>query len=163
MNSGPFAGFWQYTLTVTWDTGSMYALSHLTFDLDLDDCPCVCEDDFWRFDNPAGESDGEDQNGDPCTVHWVGEFVCDGDPTTPQDGPAIKWDPIENGCEPGTTGSGTFVLYSPHAPEPGDPRELWIKFDGLDCQGLVTGDLPGCNGCPTSVEPSTWGQIKNTF
>lgn len=163
MTDGPFAGLWQYTLVVSWDNGSPFALSHLTFDLDLDDCPCVCVDDFWIFDNPAGESAGEDADGNPCTVHYTAELLCTGDPSTPQEGPALKWEPIEEGCAPGPVGSGTFIFYSPHAPETGDPRELWTKYDGLQCEGLLTGDLPGCNGCPVPVEPTTWGRIKNHF
>lgn len=162
-SSGPFAGMWKYTLTVTWDTGSQ-DLSHLTFDLGLDDCPCVCDEGVIRFDTPAGDSDGHLPSGEPCTVDYAGDFVCAGDPSIPeQDGPAVKWDPAEGDCEPGRTGTGTFCFYSLNGPGAAGPGELWIKFGQNTCTGPLTGDLPACNGCPTPIEPATWGAVKSLF
>ncbi len=32
-----------------------------------------------------------------------------------------------------------------------------------DCDGHITGWLPGCLGCPRPVEPSSWGTIKSMY
>jgi hypothetical protein len=160
--SGPYALAWKYTLEVTWDAGA-HGLSHLTFDLDLDSCPCICDPVIF-FDSPAGESNGEPE---PCTVHYAGDFVCHGDPAIPgQQGVAIKWDAISAGCEPGRSGTGTFVFYSLLGP--GDPvtpttDNLWIKFGPEDCSGVLSGRLPICDGCPLPVESTTWGHIKAVY
>ncbi len=158
-------GEWEYTLTVEWDTGVPQALSHLTLDLGLINCACVCELEPFDFDSPAGSSDGED-GGVPCTVLYDGFFVCDGDPSIPgSEGPVIKFEPFNGDCEPGPTGSGQFVYYSDWPPgEVVTPNQIivLIKYGGESCEGVLTGVLPICT-CPTSTRSASWGDIKRRF
>jgi hypothetical protein len=155
--TGPFAGLYKYTFTVEWDTRGS-ALSHLTLDLD---CPSQVCNAIWRFDTPAGTSTpGEDPNGQPCTVEYVGSFNCNGDPNTPPTGPVVKWN-AEGDCMPdGSSGVGTFCVYT-NLPPIQRNGELWVKYSTEACNGANVGALPDCE--PLPVEPATWGTIKSVF
>lgn len=161
----PF-GEWEYTLTVEWNTGVPQALSHLTLDLGLINCACVCDLEPFGFDSPAGWSNGVDGD-EPCEpVHYYGLFQCDGDPSIPGTaGPMLKFEPFEDDCEPGPVGSGQFVYYSDWPPaEVVTPNQIivLIKYGGESCEGELTGVLPVCT-CPTSTRSTSWGDVKKRF
>ena len=58
----PLLPAWQYTLTVDWDTGSMFGVSHVNLLLDGVDGTCACADftAVLTQTDPAGTSQGHD-------------------------------------------------------------------------------------------------------
>lgn len=159
-------GEYEYCLTVTWDTGS-HGLSHWNVILGLANCPCICEDFSFAAEDTAGSSNGESdlRLPDGCTVHYMAEFLCSGDPSIGNDEPLVKFEYIEGDCEPGPSGTGTFCFYSDWPPEavPTPNALLIVKYAGYTCTGELTGDLPVCTCGPVSTESSTWGSIKELF
>jgi len=155
---------WAYTLTVTWDTDVAFALSHLDLIIDAVGGTCDCQDiqEALTLVNPAGSSDGVGG----CTVNYDAFLECEGDPSIPEvDGILLKFEPIEEGCEPADTGTGTFVFYSDLDPVPVDEDILSLvdKFALQYCFGNVTGEFPGlaCNPVPDVDTP--WGSLKGMF
>lgn len=161
--SGPHAGEWKYTLSVSW-SGVQQGASNFTFVLGLDTCPCVCEDGMWTFDTPAGTSTGADPaTGAPCVAQYVGEFNCQGNPSVPEvQGPSLQW-ATTAGCDPGMAGDGTLTFYSPNAPTGPSTGDFWLKAGPGACLGVISGQLPGCTACALPVEPRTWGEIKSLY
>jgi hypothetical protein len=156
---------YMYTLTVTWDMDSPHGLSHLDLIVDMAGGTCSCSDfhEAIYFDAISGTSDGEYD----CTVEYLAEIECNGDPSIPGvDGILFKFEPIETeGCEPGPTGTGTFVFYSDLAPVPVAEELLALvdKAGQESCSGSLTGVFPGlaCDPVPT-VERSMDG-LKSLF
>ncbi len=164
--SGPNAGVYTYTVTGCWDVGQT-ALSHNDVLLMLGDCPCICDPGLFSFPDPAGTSTGEDETGAACTVNYIGEFLCAGDPAIPPElqMPAVKFEPAAGQtCQPTTSGCGTWTFYSLLAPGPDVVHSdaFVIKHGGDACTGDVSGPLPECN-CPTAVEQSSWGNVKGLY
>jgi hypothetical protein len=166
----PELGEWKYTITVTWDTGSMHALSHLDVMFGWADHNCVCEDFYqaFAFSDTAGVSTGVLMDDTECTVYYYGEVLCEGDPSIPgSDEPLIKWEPFEpeGDCEPGPTGEGTFWFYTDWDPVPAEiPNEFLVEKDDLNyCYGELTGDIPliGCDEVPAAR--SSWGGVKASY
>ena len=163
-STDPGLPLWTYTLVMVWDTGSQYALSHANLLLDSATGTCTCQDfaDILSWGNPVGSSDGEGG----CTVDYEGNLECDGDPSIPGvDQILLKFEPIEEGCEPGPTGTATFVFYSnlPPAPIDEDILSLVDKYALNYCFGNLSGDFPAMACNPVGVEGSTWGQIKGQY
>jgi len=171
----PEFGTWKYTLEVEWDSGSQHGLSHFDLDLGYEGHDCDCDEFPFDFPEPAGNSDGtgegdrddgDDDGGGDCPVPYEAEFECHGDPSIPgMDSPLLKFEPDEEDCEPGATGSGVFVFYSNWEPEPIDSinDRLAFKAGGETCSGPVDGELPtlGCEDVAT--DPSSWGDLKARF
>ena len=163
---GPDLGDWCYTLELTWDTGSQYALSHFDFLLDMEGGNCNCEDfsDALAWEDPVGSSNGEP---DDCTVYYAAYLECDGDPSIPDvEGILLKFEPYEDDdCEPGPVGFGTFVFYSDLEPAPIAENNLFLidKFAGFACSGEISGDFPGMACDPVSNESSTWSGVKSLY
>lgn len=161
-NPGPA---WVYTLTIDWDTGSPYALSHANMIMDSIGGTCTCTDfqDALAWDDPIGYSDGEPA----CTVSYAGHLECLGDPSIPEvDGILLKFEPIENpACEPGPTGTATFTFYSHLAPAPVDEDILSLvdKYALNSCFGTLTGDFPAMTCNPVNAEPMRWGKAKSMY
>jgi len=163
-------GIYKYTLTIEWDTGTPFAMSHL--DLLVPLCDCLCDDDPTGGSLPfavadsAGHSTGETATGEPCTVYYEGLIEC-GDPSIPGfEGALVKFEPIESeGCMPGVTGTGTFCFYSDVEPDDVDELPLLLmKYEGLNCFGNLSGQLPLCPECDSNpVHPATWGRVKSRF
>lgn len=159
--SGPT---WCYTLTIDWDTGSQNALSHMDLLLDTSSGTCTCADfsDALVWDDIIGSS-----NGDPsCTVDYTGGLECSGDPSIPGvDNILLKFEPIEEGCEPGVTGTGTFVFYSNLGPAPIDEDILSLvdKFANDSCFGMLSGDFPSMSCDPVDVRDTGWGHLKGAY
>jgi len=160
--SGPA---WMYTLTLTWDTGSQYALSHMNLVMDAAGGTCTCQDfvDAIDWSDPIGSSDGDPS----CTVDYEGRLQCNGDPSIPgAEGIMLKFEPIETGgCEPGTVGSATFVFYSNLAPAPIDEDVLTLvdKYALNSCWGGLSGDFPAMSCDPVSAEDVDWGKAKSLY
>jgi len=161
-----FEGLWKYTITYTWEAGK--GLSHTDVFLGLVACECVCEEGLIVFADPAGSSTGELPSGEECTVDYVGEYLCMGDPTIPDgmNSPAVKFDAVtgEDGCEPAATGVGFACFYSPLPPGPINSVNdgLAIKAGQEICFGPINGRLPLCD-CSVPSETSTWGKVKGIF
>lgn len=166
MNADPMYPAWKYTATISWDTGTPYALSHLDLLLDTATGTCMCSDisDNILFEGLYGTSDG--MSG--CEVSYETTLECDGDPSIDGvEGILFKFEPIEDesGCDPGTTGTGTFVFYSDIGPAPIDEEILVLfdKFGQLNCSGYLSGFFPGLSCDPVSTEATSWDALKGWF
>ncbi len=153
-------GEWEYCITIDWGSLS-HALSHWNIILDLSNCICACDEFPFAAADTAGTSDGE---GD-CIVYYEASFHCDDPSIDGVEGPLVKFDVIDNGCEPDKSGTGTFCFYSDWPPvNISTPNQLGlIKFATLNCTGEITGQLPGCSCGSTSTELDAWGKIKAIF
>ncbi len=165
-NPDPEGPAWMYTLELTWDTGSVHGLSHVNLLLDPGLGTCLCQDfhDALIWESPVGYSDGYP---DGCTVDYEGYIECEGDPSLSGfEGFLLKFEPIEGGsCEPGSTGTGTFVFYSDLPPAPIDEDVLSVvdKHSQEHCAGHLAGDFPAMVCDPVSNEDAAWGQLKGMF
>ncbi len=164
-NPDPLGPAWVYTMTINWDTGTPYALSHMNLLMDTAGGTCSCADfmDALSWDDPIGSS-----NGDPfCTVDYTGNLECNGDPSIPGvDGILLKFEPIEGlGCEPGVTGTASFVFYSHLGPAPIDEDILSLvdKFAGNSCFGSLSGDFPSMSCDPVETDKLEWGSAKSMY
>jgi hypothetical protein len=161
----PDLGSWKYTIVITWDTGTVYALSHVDIQMDYSG-NCTCEEfaAVLQWLDPVGYSDGEPQG---CSVDYEAYLECDGDPSIPGiEVPLLKFEPYELGdCEPGPTGTATFYLYSDLAPAPIMEENLFLvdKHGQLACTGLLTGQFPGLPCDPTAKKRESWGGMKQTY
>jgi hypothetical protein len=154
-----------YTMTIDWDMGSPYGLSHLDLVVDMQGGTCDCSDfaEAISFGMYGGESTGEED----CMVNYLVELECSGDPSIPGvDGILFKFEPIESeGCEPGPVGTGTFVFYSDLAPVPVDEESVALidKAGGEFCTGGVTGVFPGLACDPVSSKTSSMDGLKSLY
>ena len=164
VTTGPYAGLYKYTITITWDVG-VHDPSHLDILIGLDNCMCVCDPRLFRFPTPAGTSTGINGGG-ACTVPYAGGYVCKGDPSIKDTttGPAIKFEPDETLCSTDEAGTGTFVFYSPLPPSPIDiqPNAIAIKHGYDTCYGPIIGTLPMCD-CSVPSNNATWGKVKSFY
>ena len=158
-----FEGAWKYCATVTWDTGNSggkpRALSHLSLLPGLEMCRFACDYGYFAFADTVGMSYGPDS----CTVYYHGDYTCKGDPTLPDNAPALKFEPYpDDSCAAGASGMISFCFYSHAAPELPDtyPDALWIKFGQNVAFGPLVGALPTCSPPSDAVEATTWGAIK---
>jgi len=165
-NPDPLGPVWMYTMVITWDTGNEYSLSHANLLMDAASGTCLCQDflDALSWEDPAGSSDGYPA---PCTVDYRAFLECDGDPSIPGvEGILLKFEPIEDEfCEPGPTGTGTFVFYSNLDPYPINEEILSVvdKHAGEYCFGYMAGDFPDMPCDPVDSEDSSWGNVKGLF
>lgn len=162
--TGEFEGYWCYTIDFTWD--SAQSLSNISNFLGLEGLECACEPGLFAFPSPSGTTTGE-EDGIPCTLSYEGEYLCTGDPGLPPefaDATAVKWDPVPESCNAGTTGSGTVLFYSLLAPGPDEihPGVLVIKSATGTVIGDVTGPLPAAD-CGVEDEVHSLGQFKARF
>jgi hypothetical protein len=158
-------GDWKYTLQVSWFTGAPQALSHLDLLLGLSGCECVCTDFRIGEEETVGTSGGLSHLGRSCTVSYTAEFECRGDPSIAgEEGPIIKFSPVEGSCMPMNGGTGIFVFYSdwPPAPLEQATQSLLIKYGTKSMTGALAGVLPSCR-CATSTQSTSWGDVKKMF
>jgi hypothetical protein len=162
--TGVFQGYWCYSIDFTWD--SPQSLSNLSNFLGLEGLACACDPGLFVFPSPSGTTTGE-EDGIPCTLTYEGEYLCTGNPSLPPEfagASAVRWDPVPEPCDAGTTGTGTILFYSLFAPGADEvhPGVLVIK-NGLDTiVGDVTGPLPAAD-CSVDHEFHSLGQIKARF
>jgi hypothetical protein len=157
-SSGKYTGLWKYCLEFSWKTKQ--GLSNLTIDFGyLKECGTAVCGDHWYFETPAGTSDGTDG----CTVEYVGEFNCQGNPSIGLVGPVLKWDAIAtDDCEAEGEGTGKVCFYTPFGPQGGgDLATVLIKNGQNVCEGTIKGARP--SACATDARRSTWGRIKSTY
>ena len=163
-NDPGFEGLYKYTATGSWDV-TQFGLSHIDFFLQLKELECICDPRVVKFPDPAGTSNGQGNNG-PCTVQYEGVYNCMGDPTVPAElqAPTIKFNTDSNNCEAGTTGSGTWVFYSPFPPAPFsiDPEGAAIKHGQQVCVGQLAGTMP-MGDCSTPAQATSWGHMKAIY
>jgi hypothetical protein len=164
-NPDPQGPTWMYTVVISWDTGNNYSLSHANLLMDSSTGTCRCQDfmDALIWDDPAGSSDGTPM---PCTVDYQAFLECEGDPSIPEvEGILLKFEPIEGDCEPGPTGTGTFVFYSNLPPYPINEELLSVvdKYSLEYCFGFLSGDFPTMVCDPVGNEDSNWGELKGMF
>lgn len=172
LSEDPLMPAWEYTMEVTWDTGSMYGLSHFNLLVDITGGTCECQDvmDSIMAVDPAGTSAGVTSGpmgGDPCTLDWNPSWWCDGDPSIPGvDGIILKFEPDESlGCEPDVAGVVSVVFYSDLPPVPVDETVLSMsdKADLQYCFGSVTGVFPGLACDPVPADGTNWGSLKGDY
>jgi hypothetical protein len=164
-NTDPSGPLWVYTLTVDWDTGTKYALSHISLLLDAEGGTCSCGDfETTLFWDPVI---GSSTNSFSCPVDFKGYLGCNGDPSIPGvGGITLKFEPLEGeGCGPGTAGRGVFTFYSNLGPAPIDENILSLvdKYSRLSCFGHLRGFFPAMPCDPVSAESSSWGRVKGLF
>jgi hypothetical protein len=154
---------WVYTLTIEWNTGSKYALSHISLMLDEEDGSCSCNDFYsvLSWEPVIGSSSG----GSSCETPYYGDLSCKGDPSIPGvGGVTLKFEPME-GCEPGTFGGASFTFYSDLRPAPvnQDILSLVDKSGQNSCFGSLTGEFPGLPCDPVAAEDTSWGRVKGLY
>jgi hypothetical protein len=159
-------GLYRYTLELSWDTGTVYGLSHFNLWLNNGITGCVCDDfiEALAWEYPAGSSSGVP---DDCMIDYEAMLECNGDPSIPDlDGILLKFEPMEDGsCEPGPMGTGTFVFYSDLEPAPISDDSLFLvdKHAGFSCTGEVTGEFPALLCDPVSTTDADWSAVKQIF
>lgn len=165
MTDDPLLPAYMYSMTISWDMDSPHGLSHLDLIVDMQGGTCDCSDfyDAISFGMYGGSSDGEYD----CTVNYMAEIECQGDPSIPGvDGILFKFEPIETeGCEPGPTGTGTFVFYSDLAPAPVEEEFVALidKASQEYCTGSVTGVFPGLACDPVSGDVRSMDSLKSLY
>jgi len=156
-------GYYEYCYHISWDTSEYggAGLSHSTIYLALAECVCACEPGYFEHRVPAGVGVGVDD----CELDFLSEFDCAGDPHFPVDGPTMKFEPIEDECEPGTVGWMHVCYYSLFPPTASTTfaDHLAIKFGTNVELGDLEGVLPYCECDPNPVNMSSWGTIKSLY
>ncbi|MEN8006018.1 MAG: hypothetical protein ABFS42_03345 [Candidatus Krumholzibacteriota bacterium] len=181
-NPDPDGPRFMYTMVIVWDTDTRFALSHFNLLMDSATGTCTCQDfvDALSWGDPIGSSTGEP---DGCTIDYRGILECNGDSSIPGvGGILLKFEPMENditssqvegisqdsdlhSCEPGPTGTGTFVFYSDLAPGIID-EDIFSAVDkhGKEyCFGHMSGDFPAMACDPVGNEDTSWGTLKGMF
>jgi len=155
-------GYWLYRLDIGWDTTGLggHGMSHVSFFLELGVCDCACDEGIVAFDSIAGTGTGLGG----CELEFFGLYECSGDPGFPGDVPTVKYEYIEDGCEPDEIGAAVLYFYSSFGP--GDPcvhsGSLGIKAGTATEVGDITGVLPLCE-CGSPVEQATWSLVKSLY
>jgi hypothetical protein len=160
-NDPGFVGYYKYTVSGTWDVTRL-GLSHLDIFIEMQECACKCDGSLFKFNAPAGTSNGLNSSVGLCTVQYEGEYLCRQDPSIPDEfaSPTVKFD-ATGACEPLTVGSGTWYFYSLFPPSPFSvyADAVAIKHGRGTCTGDLRGTLPVCD-CSVPAESRTWGQMK---
>ncbi len=156
VQTGDYAGWYKYTYEVTWNLSK--SLSHLDLVLKPG---CTQDDHHIVFETELGgaadgESTGECWNPNKpvvFTVSYEGMFEPNGDPSIKLAEALIKWEPYENGDEPGKKGVGQFWFYANILPEYGSFDNVFAgKYGKNKVFGDMTGAYPSCEIIP---DPAT--------
>jgi len=143
---GQYQGWYLYEFNVLWDLNK--GLSH--WDLILKP-ECSASDHHIEFDTPSGYSNSEDYSEDPFALSWNGFFEPKGDPSMRPKitAPIVKYEPVENGDEPGKQGAGSFYFYANIIPETGSYIDkIAAKAGQANIYGNLEGDYPSCTVIP---------------
>ena len=157
-------GYWLYRLDIEWNTTALgnHGMRQVSYVLELGVCDCACDQGIVTFDSVAGTGAGEGG----CVLEFLGFYECAGDPNFPTHVPTVRYQHIEDGCEPDKIGSATLHFYSRFAP--GDPcvhtGSLGLKVGTITEVGDITGVLPLCQ-CESSGISSavSWSLIKSLY
>ncbi len=162
-NYDPAWPAWKYTMTVNYDTGNKYQLSHLDVLLDIAGGSCSCQNFYDTLVFPAVVG----TSGTTCKTYYTPEINCQGDPSIPNlYGIALKLNPTVTSCDPGTAGTATFTFYSRLSPGVIDEEALTLadKSGKTYCFGHLTGAFPAMPCDPMGTEDSaTWGAVKGMY
>ena len=163
-NAPGLEGYWLYQLDIEWDTNGLggYGMSHLSFFLELVVCDCACDQGIVTLDSIAGTGTGEGG----CVLEFLGFYECTGAPSFPTHGPTVRYEHIEDGCDPDKIGSATLHFYSRFAPGDNCPHtgSLGIKAGTIAEVGNITGVLPLCQCGSSGVSSeTTWSVIKSLY
>ena len=104
VGTGEFAEYWCYTVTYSWD--SPQSLSNVGVFIGLEGLQCACEPGIFAFPTPAGSTIGE-SDGVSCSIDYEGNYSCqeyDGYPPEFANLAVVRFDPITEPCEAGSTG-----------------------------------------------------------
>jgi len=134
VGTGEFAEYWCYTVTYSWD--SPQSLSNVGVFIGLEGLQCACEPGIFAFPTPAGSTTGE-SDGVSCSIDYEGNSSCqeyDGYPPEFANLAVVRFDPIAEPCEVGSTGTGTLTFYSLLAPGIDElhPEVIVIKLGGYN-------------------------------
>ena len=158
--TGPFAGLWKYTLDFSWDLPQ--GLSNVTLDCGIGHCGGEVCSQTYLFDTPSGTSTGVDGGGNACVVDYAGEYNCLGNPSIGLSIPIVKWDALNNLCEPGPVGSGTLCFFTLAPPHFDAKLPIVLIKNGQNlCYGMVFGACP--IDCTVPIEESSWGEVKAKY
>ncbi len=164
LDDGSGYGTWKYTLHATWDTGTIFGLSHLDMIVD-DGTNCACSElaAALIWDVPAGYIMGEE--GD-CQMGLDPELNCMGDPAVDVYSPLFKFEPNEGpDCHAGPVGELVIIFYSEFPPGPiADPNLVLVdKYANYSEFGMVTGSFPALPCDPVSTESLPLGDMKTIY
>lgn len=153
---------WTYTLTITWTY--VVGIDHWVIPLDAVGGTCVCENlqEAILILDPAGDSNGEP---DGCTVSYLGQLECQGDPNSDWVGPCLTFTPIDpENCAPPSAGTAVFRFQS-DAP-PVVLVDAWFfaaNPSAQTCAMGLGGVFPGLACDPAAAENRSWGSIKGMY
>ncbi len=157
-------GYWLYRVDIEWNTTGLggHGMSHVSFFVKLGECDCACDQGIVTLDSVAGTGAGEGG----CVLEFLGFYECTGAPSFPTHVPTVRYEHIEDGCDPDKIGSATLHFYSRFAP--GDncvhTGSLGIKAGTIAEMGKITGVLPLCQCESSGVSSETsWSVIKSLY
>lgn len=155
-----FEDYWEYCFEISWSLPE-HAMSHTSVFLDLAACTCVCDVGYFAFADTVGSGPGDGG----CTVYYMGEFECDGDPHFPGLGPTVKFEPLSGPCQPGLSGTLVACFYSllPPTAETEFEARLGMKYGLETSTGSLIGVLPDCECEQSPVEQTRWGTLKALY
>ena len=156
-----FEAYWEYCFEIHW-TGLPHAVSHIEILLcPPEECGCGCQPEFFAFADTAGRGGADEEH---LTAHYYGALESSGDPSTGLEGMLLKFEPYEDGGEPGMEGSAILCFYCVAAPVFGTyPDQIGIKFGGECALGDLDGPLPGCRQGFSRTDFKTWGYVKTIY
>jgi hypothetical protein len=158
VSTGPYAGWYLYTYTVTWDLSK--SLSQV--DLTLPPASLTGAIDFAFNSGAAGQSTGSSYHkGDTpiYTVTYCGTFELGGNPSISLTAPILKWQP-SGSDSPAKWGVGVFSYYSDAAPLTGTFTDvLAAKYGNNVIYGDLTGAYPSASQPQPIPEPATMAYL----
>jgi hypothetical protein len=164
VSSRPDLGSWEYTLNVSWDTGSGRRLAY--FDIFLDDIARGCSNEALQSGVVPGDTVGLATYKDINTIYFHSEFMFQGDPVIPSSGQVLKIAPFLNQIAlPGQTGSGEFKIFSNFGPTGFEYPGLFLVDETGACVsvGNIMGFFPGLTCDPVANEKRSWSDIKSLY
>jgi len=163
-SSRPDLGAWEYTLTLSWDTGSGRNMSH--FDIMLDEVARACSNTEIQTGFVPGDTVGLAPLDIKCDVYFQPEFMFQGDPMVSTPGQMMKIAPFPNQNEvPGPSGSGVFKIFSDFGPTGFEYPGLFLVDAAGDhvCSGMIMGFFPALTCDPVHAEKRNWDYVKALY
>ena len=161
--SDPEAPDWTYTISISWSY--VNGVHHWIIPLDTPDGSCLCDDFLGNIviPDPAGSSDGIPEG---CTVPYLGQLECDGDPNSSWEGFLMIFTPDLSGdCQLGSEGLGVFQFQSDFPPVPITDDFFFLAANHAQqtCGMPLTGVFPSMDCNPVGVERESWDTIKSFY
>ncbi len=153
----PDRGAWRYTFTVSWQSSTQHAISHLGLLLGLGGCTCEDLAGVFLWDDPNALFH------ERHCPDIESKFECHGDPGLETDDPVYKFEFVAvRGCDPQPSGHYQVQFLSDLPPYPitRSNRFLTAKFGQERVDGEITGVFPALQCNPIASETVSWGQVK---